>query len=101
MKRYKEFTKSFLVWRKSENTNSFGLYKMYLMAKDGESYTSCASMYNVKEVGSVINGKIILDKTTGTRVGQAQFIGHELTERLSSDAPQDVINEVWKLEAVS
>lgn len=89
-------TKNFKVFRKSENTNSFGLFQMYLMAKDGEAYKSCASQYNVKEVGEVIVGSHTVDEETG---GCTDYIfnGHELTERLSEDAPADVVKEVWEI----
>lgn len=90
--------KEFLVFRKSKNTNSFGLFQVYLMAKDGETYISCASQYNVKPVGTIINGKYFFNEQTLKRVGNCSFIGHELIERLSLYAPNDVIEEVWKLE---
>jgi hypothetical protein len=89
--------KRFIVFRKSENTNSFGLYQMYLMAKDGEAYKSCASQYSAKQVGEVIQGVHIVNEITGECTDYT-FQGHELTERLNEDAPADVIEEVWKLE---
>lgn len=89
-------TKEFLVWRKSENTNSFGLFQMFLMAEDGEAYKSCASMYNVKEVGETVLQNIEVNEKG--EVFHKYFAGHELTERLNEDAPQDVIDEVFKLK---
>lgn len=97
MSNKKKFSKEFIVFRKSENTNSFGLFQMYLMAKDGEAYKSCASMYNVKQVGETVIGTHVVDMVTGDCTDY-RFNGHELTERLSEDAPKDVIEEVWKLQ---
>lgn len=89
-------TKEFLVVRKSENTNSFGLFQMFLMAEDGETYKSCASMYNVKEVGETVLQNIVVDTETD-KIVETYFTGHELTE-LIMHAPQDVIDEVFKLK---
>ncbi len=93
-----EINKEFLVWRKSENTNSFGLFQVLLMAKDGETYISHASSFNVKPVGTIINGTPTKKDLTDKRISNHSFRGHELTERLYPDAPDDVIQEVWKLE---
>ena len=49
--------KDFKVMLVSDNTNSFGLYQMVVVAKDGEVYKTCASMYNVKEIGDIITMK--------------------------------------------
>jgi len=92
-------SKEFLVFRKSENTNSFGLFQMYLMAKDGEAYTSCANSLNVKEVGDTVTQTIHIDDNTG-KVNGKHFPGHELTEELGK-APKDVIEEVYKLKQLS
>lgn len=89
--------KEFIVFRKSTNTNSFGLFQVYLMAKDGECYKSCASGFNVKQVGEIIVGEHNVNEITG-ECNNYRFIGHELTERLNEDAPSEVVKEVWKLE---
>ena len=60
--------KDFKVMLVSDNTNSFGLYQMVVVAKDGEVYKTCASMYNVKEIGDTITMK------------DGMFTGCELTE---------------------
>lgn len=93
-----KLSKDFLVFRKSTNTNAFGLYQVFLMAKDGETYNSCASKYNVKPVGVIIPGVFIIDDDTGLRKSDCQFTGHELTVRLNPNAPDDVIKDVWKLK---
>ena len=60
--------KDFKVMLVSDNTNSFGLYQMVVVAKDGEVYKTCASMHNVKEIGDTITMK------------DGMFTGCELTE---------------------
>ena len=91
-----KLSKEFLVFRKSENTNSFGLFQMYLMAEDGEAYTSCANSLNVKQVGEMVIQTIEFNYETGER-GLKYFIGHELTESLNK-APQNVVKEIFKLK---
>jgi len=86
--------KEFKVFKKSLNTNSFGLYQLFVMAKDGEVYKTCASQYNAKNEGEIINGIFHMDKN-GKR-NDCIFVGHELTERLSPDAPEEVVTEIWK-----
>lgn len=86
-------TKQFKVAMKSENTNSFGLYQMILIAKDGEAFKSHASMYNHRPEGSIVNLQVTIDLKTAKRI-DSHFIGHELTTSMPK-APQEVIDEVW------
>ena len=87
-------SKEFKVVAKSSNTNSFGLYQMIVIAKDGEAYKTCASMYNAKEQGESVHQTVISDDKTG-EIKERYFLGHELTEK-SPEAPKEVIDEVWK-----
>jgi len=66
----------------SDNTNSFGLRQMVLVAKDGEVYKTCASMYNVKEIGDTITMK------------DGMFTGCELTEKAGL-VSKKVAKETW------
>lgn len=84
--------KPFFVIAKSSNTNSFGLYQMILVSRDGEVYKTHASMYNAKEVGVQINQRIVVD--SNNRVKHSYFIGHEMTEQLEQ-APKKVLNEFF------
>lgn len=85
-------TKEFKVVAKSSNTNSFGLYQMVLVAKDGEAYKTHASMYNAKEQGETVNQKVVFD-TEGNLVS-SYFVGHEMTSKIA-DAPQEVIEQYF------
>ena len=85
-------TRDFKVIAKSENTNSFGLYQMVVLAKNGMAYKTCASMYNVKNEGDIIQQIFMLNKE-GNEVGHL-FKGCELTEKIESP-PEDVIKETW------
>jgi len=87
-------TKEFKVVAKSKNTNSFGLYQMILVAKDGEAFKSHASQYNVKDKDEIVNATVLINEETG-KVTATYFTGHELTQRIEK-APQEVIEEVWK-----
>lgn len=91
-----EINVDFKVFRKSENTNSFGLRQYFLMDKEGRAYKSHASMHYEKNVGDVIQSKRVFDDETHEEKGES-FVGHEMTKRLKPDAPKDVIEEVWKL----
>ncbi len=86
-------SKEFKVAAKSSNTNSFGLYQMILVSKDGDAYKSHASMYNAKEVGSVIKQTIVFNEDNVVK--HEYFIGHELTTKLPRP-DRDTIKEIWK-----
>jgi len=80
LKQYK--MKDFRVAAVSKNTNSFGLHQMIVVAKDGETYKTLASMYNVKK-----------EKETITMV-DGMFRGCECTEK-TVKVPKEVINLIW------
>lgn len=87
------FTKNFKVVAVSDNTNSFGLHQMVVVAKDGTAYKTCASYLNVKKKGEILvqNYNLTLN---GDPTNQ-HFLGCELTEKIE-DAPTEVIQEIWK-----
>ena len=72
----------FKVMLVSDNTNSFGLYQMVLVARNGEVYKTCASMYNVKPVGAVLT------------MVNGMFTGCELTEEAGL-VSEKVAKEAW------
>ena len=80
-------TKQFKVVAVSTRTNSFGLYGMVLVAKDGEAWEVGANSINVKKKGDII--------TVPVRHSWAEF-QFEIPNRLE-DAPEPVIQEVWSL----
>ena len=81
----------FRVFRKSENHNSFGLYQMFVMNKKGIAFKIHGSQYSTKEVGEDVVAEFDRENETYS------FIGMEMCERLSEDAPQEVIDEVYSL----
>lgn len=90
-----ELTRDFKVVAKSDNTNSFGLYQMIVVAKDGKAYCTHASMYHVKERGEILPQRFNMDKD-GIETGH-HFIGCELTTK-EKDCPKDVVANIWKDE---
>jgi hypothetical protein len=87
-----DFKKEFKVVAVSDNTNSFGLRQMVVIAKDGTAYKTCASYLNVKKKGEILVQTYNLT-VTGNPTNQ-HFSGCELTERIE-DAPDEVIQEIW------
>lgn len=85
--------KVFKVVRVSENTNSFGLFKQFMMAKDGSTFTGCFNSKNIKGVGEEVVAEITLNDD-GV-ITDTYFKGGELIERLMT-APEIVVKEVWK-----
>ena len=85
-------TKIFKVVAKSQNTNSFGLYQMVVVAKDGEAYKTHASMYNAKNIGEEVHQDITFHNSKA--IGRC-FIGHEMMEKIPQ-VPSDVLREIWK-----
>lgn len=76
-------SKQFKVIAVSENTNSFGLHQMILVAQDGETWKVASNAIRVKEKGDVI----ILDKSWS-------HLGFEIPEQID-DAPNQIIKSVW------
>ena len=90
----KEMSKPFKVAAKSSNTNSFGLYQLILVSKDGEAYKTHASMYNAKNVGEVMNQQIRY-RSDSNKIVSESFRGTEMTTKLPQ-VPKDVLNEIFQ-----
>jgi hypothetical protein len=88
MKNIKQ-TKSFKVASVSDNTNSFGLTGMILIAADGEAFEVGASYMHVKKKGDVVQVPVI--GKTGRNFAS---LGFEIPHKLP-DAPAGVVEEVW------
>ena len=84
--------KLFIVVAKSLNTNSFGLYQMIVMSKDGEVYKTHASMYNAKEEGETIAQTLEFNKEG--EIVRKYFVGHEMSTKME-DAPQEIVEEMF------
>lgn len=85
--------KKFLVFRVSENSNSFGLKQFYAMAEDGQTFHACANSLNTPKKGDILemtlrDNSLNLFQVTGK---------YELLTHLEENAPQDVIEEVYGL----
>jgi|TARA_Y100000034_G_scaffold135146_1_gene205884 hypothetical protein len=76
-------SKEFKVAAVSDNTNSFGLYGMVLVAKDGESWKAGANSINVPKKGDVVT----LDESWAK-------LGFEIPEQMNY-APPHVIKLIW------
>lgn len=85
---------AFKVLAKSENTNSFGLYQLILVNRDGLAYKVLANSLNAKDVGSIINQEFNLDEETGRVWGRYFNGGYECQEKIAS-CPADVLSEIW------
>ncbi len=76
--------KIFKVLAKSLNTNSFGLFRMVLVAEDGEAFEAHANSLNSREEGCVM-----------PRRDNGLFYGCEMVNKLE-DVPQEVIDLLFK-----
>lgn len=85
-------TKPFMVASVSENTNSFGLTGIILIAADGEAYEVGASSLYVKKKGDVVQVPVV-----GENGRQFANLGFEVPRRLP-DAPAGVVEEVWSFK---
>jgi len=86
-------TKQFKVVAVSENTNSFGLKQMVMVAKDGSAFRACFNSLNVKQKDEVITGTVTVNEN-GKEV-RTEFQGGELCEKLLAP-PMDTVREIWK-----
>lgn len=82
-------TKAFKVASVSDNTNSFGLTGMILIAADGEAYEVGASYLRVRKKGDVV-----LVPVVGKAGRNFASLGFEIPRKLP-DAPAGVVEEVW------
>jgi hypothetical protein len=66
---------------RSENTNSFGLYRLYLCNRKGEVYLTHASEYTLRDTYTLEDGV---------------FRGCEMTEKVAAFVDKATIKDVWK-----
>ena len=85
--------KDFKVVAVSENTNSFGLRQMIMVAKDKTVFKGCFNYLNEKKQGDTITATVILNEEA--KEISTSFIGGELVEKLAN-VPQEAVNEIWK-----
>ena len=81
--------KAFKVGSVSSNTNSFGLYGMILVGRDGEAWQVGANSINVRRKGTVLAISIV-----GRRGRDFAHLGFEIPEKLPT-TPPGVVDEVW------
>jgi len=81
--------KAFKVGSVSSNTNSFGLYGMILVGRDGEAWQVGANSINVRRKGTVLGISVV-----GRHGRDFAHCGFEIPEKLPT-APPGVVDEVW------
>jgi hypothetical protein len=85
--------KKFKVVAVSENTNSFGLKQMVMVAKDGSSFRGCFNSLNVRNKDELISGVVTVEDN-GKEL-RTEFTGGELVEKLLAP-PLETVNAIWK-----
>lgn len=99
----KTVSDKFKVFRRSENTNSFGLHQLYIMNRQGRTYIVHMSYLNLPKKGDVVDVEFrvvkikdeeYVDESTPIYVNHGSV---ELTSRLKEDASQEVVEEVFNL----
>lgn len=86
------YLKKFVVASVSSNTNSFGLYGVVIVAKDGQTFEVACNRLNVPEKDEIV--KVWLNEKTHNLL---QIIGHncEIPTRLK-DAPKSITSSLFK-----
>jgi hypothetical protein len=84
-------SKEFAVAAVSENTNSFGLKQMVLIARDGSAFTGCFNSINVRQQGESIVGEVY---SLGGNIINTTFRGGELIHEIE-DAPKELIKKLF------
>lgn len=84
-------SKEFIVAAVSENTNSFGLKQMVLIARDGSAFTGCFNSINLRQQGESILGEVSI---LGGRPINTTFRGGELIHEID-DAPKELIKKLF------
>jgi hypothetical protein len=87
-------TKKFKVLAVSSNTNSFGLYGIVMVARDGTAYEVGANYLNKKNVGD----EIVVSLSDTGRGGFAE-LGFEIPRQLPK-APGKIVKAIWVKRAV-
>lgn len=79
----KKCIESFKVVAKSVNTNSFGLYQMIVVNRDGLVFKTHASYMYAKDEGEyIIQHYNLMDDG---RITNRHFVGHEMTTVLTNE----------------
>ena len=92
------YTKPFRVAAISDNTNSFGLHQVILVAQKGEAYKACASYINLPKKGDDVFVPLILDKEGNVTGLNFAALGYEIPEKMQ-DAPKQVVDEIFERKA--
>lgn len=82
--------KEFKIVAVSSNTNSFGLYGVVIVARDGMAFEIATSELNKPEKNAVLIGEV--EKGSLLSLGN---IFYEIPSR-KEDAPAKVLAEIWK-----
>jgi len=95
------YIKQFKVVSRSQNTNSFGLYGLILVARDGEAWEVGANHLNVKDKNEFVNQVVTVDVDTNgdKRVVATTFPQFEIPRKLEK-CPADVLAEIFQDEKV-
>jgi hypothetical protein len=89
----RNFTEQFKVVAISNNTNSFGLKQMVLVAKSGTAYKACASYFNLPEKDSFV--EVPINVKDGVITGyNFTLLGYEIPEKME-DCPREVLVEIF------
>ena len=91
--------KEFKVVSVSSNTNSFGLYGVIMIARDGEAYEIAVGSLYKPNRGDIIIKDSILNPEYKQISYSFRGISYELPRNLP-EAPKEVIREVWKKNLV-
>lgn len=65
----------------SDNTNSFGLRQIILLAKDGTGFKACSNVLNLPEENEIIPN--------------LYSRGWELIEVIESNPPKEIVDKIW------
>jgi len=87
-----QVNKEFKVVAVSENTNSFGLKEMIMVAKDGTAYKGCFNSLNIKTKGETIIG--VSSINDNGELLNTVFSGGELVNPLLSPS-LEIVKEIW------
>ena len=86
--------KEFKVVAVSENTNSFGLRQMIVVARDGETYKVCSNSLNIRDVNEIIPMTIFIHPITHRDIRRT-FDGNYELQQKQEDCPVDVLDVIW------
>jgi len=87
--------KEFKVVSVSSNTNSFGLYGVIMIARDGEAMEIAVGNLYKPKIGDILIKDIILAGNGKLISYTFRGISYELPRNLP-EAPKEVVREVWE-----